>query len=78
MLRLVAIVLLCGTAFGQRNATEAEIKAKDLTVLPTGAGLPAGHGNAVRGETTSSAQAGVDPVKRPGRQRNGRKHKAYE
>jgi len=50
MLRLVAIVLLCGTAFGQRNATEAEIKAKDLTVLPTGAGLPAGHGNAVGGK----------------------------
>jgi S-disulfanyl-L-cysteine oxidoreductase SoxD len=50
MLRLAAMVLLCGAAFGQRNATEAEIKAKDLTVLPTGAGLPAGHGNAVRGK----------------------------
>jgi len=42
----------CGAAFAQtpgRRATEAEIKAMDFTVLPNGAGLPKGGGDASRG-----------------------------
>ena len=53
MCKLLAI-LLCATAFAQtpgRPATDAEIQARDLTVLPTGAGLPKGHGDAARGKT---------------------------
>jgi mono/diheme cytochrome c family protein len=33
-----------------RPAADAEIKAKDLTILPNGAGLPKGHGAAKQGE----------------------------
>jgi cytochrome c len=53
MLKIATALLLCVVLHGQnpgRPATEAEIKTKDLTVLPTGAGLPVGHGNAVRGK----------------------------
>jgi cytochrome c len=52
MLRFIALVLACGTAFGQgRPATETEIKTQDFTVLPSGAGLPKGSGGASRGRT---------------------------
>jgi cytochrome c len=44
-----ATVFLCGLTFAQRPASPDEIKAMDFTVLPTGAGLPVGHGDAVRG-----------------------------
>lgn len=56
MFRLAAI-LLCSVALAQspagvgRPATEAEIKAQDITILPTGAGLPHGRGDAARGKT---------------------------
>jgi cytochrome c len=53
MFRMAVLVLFCSAAFGQqlgRHATEEEVRAKDLTVLPTGAGLPVGHGDAVRGK----------------------------
>lgn len=42
---------LIGTVCAQRPATEGEIKAKDLTVLPNGTGLPNGHGDATQGRT---------------------------
>jgi S-disulfanyl-L-cysteine oxidoreductase SoxD len=52
MCRIIA-AMICATALAQtpgRPATDAEIKAQDLTILPTGAGLPAGHGNAAHGK----------------------------
>ena len=52
MCRLILAMAFCAAAFAQspgRPATEAEIKAMDYTVLPNGAGLPAGSGDAVRG-----------------------------
>ncbi|MEO8126931.1 MAG: cytochrome c, partial [Bryobacteraceae bacterium] len=55
MYRLGAVLFLfCAAGFAQnlgRPATEAEIKAKDLTILPTGAGLPVGKGDAARGKS---------------------------
>jgi cytochrome c len=52
MLRFAAVIAACGAAFGQgRPATEDEIKARDLTVLPNGAGLPKGRGDASLGKT---------------------------
>jgi cytochrome c len=54
MLRLAVTVLACSVAFVQsgpgRPATDAEIKAKDLTIMPNGAGLPKGHGDAKQGQ----------------------------
>src|SRR3954451_17950409 len=50
MCKLVSILLLCSLAHAQRPATDTDIKAKDLTILPDGTGLPAGSGNAVRGK----------------------------
>ncbi len=53
MCRLIAAALICGAVmFAQtpgRPATDAEIKAKDLTILPNG--LPTGHGTAAQGKT---------------------------
>jgi cytochrome c len=50
MSRSLLAIVVCATAFGQgRPASEAEIKAADLTVLPSGAGLPKGHGDAIHG-----------------------------
>lgn len=44
MLRLAVTAFAFSVAFAQsgpgRPATDAEIKAKDLTILPSGAGLP--------------------------------------
>ncbi len=51
MFKLAMALVACSIAFAQRPATEAEIKAKDLTVLPNGAGLPKGHGDARQGKT---------------------------
>jgi cytochrome c len=52
MLRFIALALASTAAFGQgRPATEAEIKTQDFTVLPNGAGLPKGSGDASRGRT---------------------------
>lgn len=45
-------LLICATALAQspgRPATEVEIKAMDYTVLPDGAGLPQGRGDASKG-----------------------------
>ena len=39
-----------------RPATSAEIRARDITVLPDGAGLPLGHGTAEQGRTVFSAK----------------------
>jgi len=53
MLRFAVAVAACAMAFAQspgRPATEAEIKAMDYTVLPNGAGLPKGRGDAARGK----------------------------
>ncbi|HLW77690.1 MAG TPA: c-type cytochrome [Bryobacteraceae bacterium] len=45
-------ICVCAIAFAQgRPATEAEIKARDFTILPNGTGLPKGHGDAVSGRT---------------------------
>jgi cytochrome c len=55
-------LLLCSVAQAQnlgRPATEAEIKAKDLTIMPNGAGLPAGRGDAVRGKTVYKEKCAV-------------------
>jgi S-disulfanyl-L-cysteine oxidoreductase SoxD len=53
MLRSAVTLLLCSVAFAQsgpgRPATEAEIKAQDLTILPNGTGLPKGRGDAKQG-----------------------------
>jgi cytochrome c len=55
MHKLTAALLLCTAAFAQsplgRPATEAEIKAKDFTVLADGTGLPPGRGDAARGQS---------------------------
>lgn len=54
MLRLAVTVFTCSVAFAQsgpgRPATDAEIKDKDLTIMPNGAGLPKGHGDAKQGQ----------------------------
>jgi S-disulfanyl-L-cysteine oxidoreductase SoxD len=42
-----------GPALG-RNATEAEVSAIDISIPPSGAGLPAGSGTAREGETVYS------------------------
>ena len=48
--RLLLAMVVSTTAFGQgRPAADAQIKAADLTVLPNGAGLPKGHGDAAHG-----------------------------
>ena len=39
-----------------RPAAPEEIRARDLTVLPDGTGLPAGHGTAVEGRSFFAAQ----------------------
>ena len=49
---LLVSMLLSAGAFAQspgRPATDAEIKAMDYTVLPNGAGLPKGRGDAAQG-----------------------------
>src|SRR4051812_43853876 len=54
MYKLLLLALLSVAAYGQtfgRPATESDIKAKDLTVLPSGAGLPAGRGDAAKGKS---------------------------
>ncbi len=52
--RLAVLLLTGAMAFAQsgpgRPATEAEIKAMDLTILPNGAGLPQGQGDAKQGQ----------------------------
>jgi cytochrome c len=52
---LIAVAILGSIAYAQsarigKPATEAQIKAIDITVLPNGAGLPPGKGTAVRGK----------------------------
>jgi cytochrome c len=54
MFKYILAMCVCALASAQspgRPATEAEIKAMDYTVLPSGAGLPKGHGDASRGRT---------------------------
>jgi len=48
---LMAIILAAMAWAQGRPATEAEIKARDFTVLPNGVGLPPGHGDAAAGRT---------------------------
>ncbi len=53
MCRIAAAWMFSAALFAQtpgRPATEAEIKAKNFTVLPNGAGLPVGHGDAAQGK----------------------------
>jgi cytochrome c len=55
----IPVIYVYATAFAQspgRPATDAEIKAMDFTVLPNGAGLPKGHGDAVRGRVLYDQQ----------------------
>ena len=62
MCRIAAALLFCAVAHAQtvgRPATEAEIKAKDLTVLPSGAGLPSGKGDAARGKSVYKEKCAV-------------------
>ena len=62
MYRIAAALLFCAVTQAQnvgRPATEAEIKAKDLTVLPSGAGLPGGKGDAARGKTVYKEKCAV-------------------
>lgn len=59
---LLFCVVFCVVAQAQnvgRPATDAEIKAKDLTVLPTGAGLPVGKGDAARGKSVYKEKCAV-------------------
>jgi cytochrome c len=49
-MRKILLALSCSIALAQRPATDAEIKAKDYTVLPDGTGLPPGHGDAAAGK----------------------------
>jgi cytochrome c len=52
MFRICALLLVSWICAGQgRPATDAEIKARDFTVLPNGSGLPEGSGDAIRGRT---------------------------
>ena len=59
MLKWIPAIYVCALALAQspgRPATEAEIKAMDFTVLPNGAGLPKGHGDAVHGRALYEQQ----------------------
>jgi S-disulfanyl-L-cysteine oxidoreductase SoxD len=59
MFKCIPAIYVCALALAQspgRPATEAEIKAMDFTVLPNGAGLPKGHGDAVRGRVLYDQQ----------------------
>src|ERR1700761_5603538 len=54
-LRIVPIFLLLASAalaqtYGVGRAPTAAELAQDITISPTGAGLPAGHGNAIEGK----------------------------
>ncbi len=42
-----------------RSASPSEVAARDITVFPTGAGLPAGRGSAVEGARVYQAQCAV-------------------
>lgn len=67
MHRITAVFLFCALAQAQhalaqnlgRPATVAEIQDQDLTVLPTGAGLPVGKGTAARGKTVYKEKCAV-------------------
>jgi S-disulfanyl-L-cysteine oxidoreductase SoxD len=54
MLECVAVLLLAGAAPAQplgigRPATPDEVRSRDATILPSGSGLPLGHGTAREG-----------------------------
>jgi len=54
MFRWTLLFMMAAAALAQspgRPATEAEIKAMDYTILPNGAGLPKGQGDASSGRT---------------------------
>jgi cytochrome c len=56
-------------AYAQRPATPEEIRARDFTVLPNGAGLPEGSGTAARGrEVYKSKCASCHNEKAEGKQ----------
>jgi S-disulfanyl-L-cysteine oxidoreductase SoxD len=62
MRRLLLPLLLVSLAQAQnfgRPATEAEVKAKDLTVLPNGTGLPVGRGDAAHGKEVYKEKCAV-------------------
>jgi len=62
MFRIIAVLLFCAALQAQnvgRPATDADIKAKDLTILPSGAGLPVGKGDAVRGKSVYKEKCAV-------------------
>ena len=51
LLWVLALPLLAAAQYGLgRPATSDEVKTANITVLPDGTGLPAGHGNAAQGE----------------------------
>ena len=59
MCKWILAICVGAAAFAQspgRPATEAEIKAMDFTVLPNGAGLPKGHGDAASGRALYEQQ----------------------
>jgi mono/diheme cytochrome c family protein len=67
-LREVAVALLLAAAAGQspagklgvgRAATAGEIAARDITVLPSGVGLPHGHGTARQGRALLATRCAV-------------------
>ncbi len=47
LLLLFSVAAVCGQS--GRTATEEEIRQRDITVFPNGAGLPVGRGDAVKG-----------------------------
>jgi len=64
VLRLVSLLLVVAAGVGAqqmysgvgRPATPGEIEARNITVLPDGTGLPAGHGTAVQGRIVYQAK----------------------
>jgi cytochrome c len=50
------LVAVFAAARAQRPATQADIAARDLTVLPDGTGLPPGSGDALRGRNLFKAK----------------------
>jgi len=56
---LFGVLLFAGAAHAQRPATADEIRQRDYTVLPTGAGLPEGSGTAARGRDVYKSKCAV-------------------
>jgi cytochrome c len=60
MRKALAAFLVCAAAtWAQRPATPDEIRQRDYTILPTGAGLPEGSGTAARGRDVYKSKCAV-------------------